>query len=185
MARRKLIWARLAPAITSLNNTSAGIGGSLESQDLLSDFRTEAGLLRGPVGCTVMRVRLSINAVIQSTAPNVLPSINANGMYYGIRVFDQSELTVQETIEAPAVGPQLDRHADWMAWGRVPMKAFAGTPGVATSTGIYWVDVDVRSMRKMEELGQTLGLIVQTTSAVVGGTIDQVVAATSVLLALP
>lgn len=178
MARRKLIWARQPLAVSTLTNVSAGIGGAIESNDLLQVFRAEAGLLKGPVGLTVMRVRLHINFDISTGA--VGDSIRQfGGVYYGIRVFDTQELSELDVTEVVARGPVSDPHADWMTWGRVPAKTSIGTNTVG------WEEVDVRSMRKIDELGQTLGIVLQATSSSASSVVSIVTASTSVLLALP
>lgn len=179
MARRKLIWARQPLASTTLANISAGVAGAVESQDLLNVFRTEAGLLKGPVGLTVMRIRLQISLDLAADATTTAIR-NSGGVYHGIRVFDTQELTDMDVNEQVARGPVADPHADWMAWGRTPLKQINGAVSF-----IGWQDVDVRAMRKMEELGQSLGLVLQATSGVLGGVITGVFTSTSVLLALP
>lgn len=188
MARRKLIWARMAPAITSLAIRDNGNGGLVETQDLLTTFRSQAGITAGPVGLTIMRIRLQISFYLP--ASSFFGEIMATGgVYYGIKIYDLVDAAVQEASEQPARGPQLDPHADWMAWGRaVPPRIDDGgatTSNVPIAVGNY--EVDVRSMRKLDELGQTIALAMQATSATatIGGALPGVLASTSVLLALP
>lgn len=181
MARRKLVWARSAPAMTSLAVVQNTPGGAVETQDLLQTFRQQAGLLAGPVGLTVVRVRMSIHAYF-NTAGTFAEFTQGFGLYYGIRTYDTADLAQQEATERVDQGPMLDPHADWMAWGRVMPKAAVSTAPFA----LGWADVDVRSMRKFDELGMTLGLAVQTTSAASLGTaVSTVLVSTSCLLALP
>lgn len=178
MARRKLIWARQPLAITTLTNINASQGGSIESNDLLAGFRSEAGLLKGPVGLTAMRIRLHIN--FDLTTDGITNTVRQfGGIYYGVRVFDTTELSELDVTELPNRGPYLDPHADWMTWGRVPAKTNIGTNVVG------WEEVDVRSMRKIEELGQTLGLVLQATTGSATGVLQTITASTSVLFALP
>lgn len=182
MARRKLIWARMPRATTTVTRVDGTAGGAIESQDLLADFRTRAGIVTGPVGLTVMRIRMFIQWTAEST-DNDGASINANGLYYGIKVMEWNDLVLQEATEVPARGPMLAPHDDWMCWGMVNTKGAWGAP--ATEPVLFgWAEVDVRSMRKVDELGQTLGLQVQTTLPTAGST-PQVLTTTSVLLALP
>lgn len=179
MARRKLIWARMAPAITSLGRVAGGVGQTVETQDLLQTYRTMAGITRGPVGLTVMRIRLQISYTAVGVN-GVSGDFGVHGLYYGIRVEDFNAALLQETTEVPDYGPQLDPHADWMAWGRVQAVATYPTDNI-----IATADVDVRSMRKIDELGQTLVLALQTTVASASQTTVNCLASTSVLLALP
>lgn len=180
MARRKLVWARMAPAITTL--TGNGTNSSLESQDLLESFRTQAGISRGPVGLTVMRVRLAFSYYTAVTAA-VNDIFAAGGIYYGVRKFSFNELANQDLVEQTNLGPQQDPHADWMAWGRIPIRDASFNALMAPiAVGAHW-EVDVRSMRKIDELGETLGLVIQVPSA--GQTITNVIASASTLVALP
>lgn len=180
--RRKLVWARMAPAITSLSQINASVGGAIESQDLLTDFRTLMGIGAGPPGITIMRIRMHISYLTSSSIADQLTS--GLGVYYGIKVCDLTDLVSQETTELPSRGPQIDKHADWMAWGRVPVKNTTSTSAGAVTFIGGWEDVDVRSMRKIDELGQTLGLWVQATNSA-GGANSGYQVSTSVLVALP
>lgn len=184
MARRKLIWSRVPFAVTSLEGVAAGTGGAIEVQDLLGPYRAEAGITRGPVGLTVMRIRMSLGFDVTSTdAAGTVAQIRAiGGIYYGIRVYDFAELAAEEAAGIVARGPMIEPHLDWMTWGRVPVR-YATVPVAASTTIIGNVDVDVRAMRKIDELGQTLGLVVQTTSG--GAGVSAIGCATSTLLALP
>lgn len=181
MARRKLIWARMPRATTSLTRINGSTGGGIESQDLLADFRTQMGVTAGPVGLTVMRVRMFIQWAADVVNDGV--SIDANGLYFGIKVFDTLDLSTQETTEVPARGPMLSPHDDWMAWGQVNTKTLYRAGGT-TDRYQGWMEVDVRSMRKIDELGQTLGLQCQSTLPTAGA-VPQCLTSTSVLLALP
>lgn len=184
MARRKLIWARTPFAVTSLEGVAAGTGGAIEVQDLLAPYRTEAGITRGPVGLTVVRIRMTIGFDVTATdASGTVAQIRAiGGIYYGIRVYDFPELAAEEAAGIVARGPMIEPHLDWMTWGRVPVR-HTSVPVAASTNIIGNADVDVRSMRKIDELGQTLGLAVQTTSG--GAGVAAITCQTSVLLALP
>lgn len=116
-------------------------------------------------------------------SPDYADQLNGFGLYYGIRTYDRADLADQEATERVNQGPMLDPHADWMTWGRVPIKQ---VDGAATPTAVGWEEVDVRSMRKFDELGMTLGLAVQSTSSrALGSAVGVVLASVSVLLALP
>lgn len=188
MARRKLIWARMAPAVTSLSVATNGNGGLVEVQDLLTTFRTQAGITAGPVGLTVMRIRMQVSLYLPGTSFfGEIASVG--GVYYGIKVTDLSDAVQQEAIEQVPRGPQTDPHADWMAWGRAPVRNIGDGGALSTNVpiGMGSTEVDVRSMRKFDELGQTLLLSMQSTSAgaTIGSAVPGVLVSTSVLLALP
>lgn len=181
MARRKLVWARMAPTTTSVTRIAGGVGQAVEIQDLLATFRSQAGLLKGPAGLTAVRLRMTIEWHADVAAD--MMSIRQNGFYYGVRVMDWNDVALQDITEVPDRGPQLDPHADWMTWGRIPVK-YQDTTNVPTVQAGGWAEVDVRSMRKMEELGQTIALTLQTTLPTAGAA-PVVVASHSILLALP
>lgn len=152
MARRKLIWTRQAPAISSLTRISSATGGVIETHDLLTAYRVQAGLLAGPVGITAMRIRMNIQYSIPVSLGSTAADILSLGMYYGIKVIDKAQSDAMDITEVPAFGPQLSPHDDWMAWGTVPVKVPTYTAGALESVS-GWLEADVRSMRKVDELG--------------------------------
>lgn len=175
--RRKLIWARMAPAMTAMANVGVASQWT-ESQDLLQTFRTQAGITAGPVGLTVMRMRFAV------TSQDV-PSDIFGQLVIGVRVMDTQE-AVQAEADATAFSPVTDPHADWMCYEPI------GFPANSTRTAtppLKIVDhhIDVRSMRKFEELGQTLVLVAGTTQPYGGaaGATFPLFITSSVLLALP
>lgn len=184
MARRKLVWARMAPAMTTLNVVANTVGGAIETQDLLSTFRTQAGLIRGPVGLTVMRVRLTFH---WSGDASQYTDMAVSPLYFGLKVQDYQAAVAEEAAEIPTRGPQLDPHADWMAWGQLPWKETTQDSSGNVTGILGWHEVDVRSMRKIDELGQTLVLLVQGTASAetIGGPAYAMVVSSSVLVALP
>lgn len=185
MARRKLIWARMAPAMTTLVTINNGIGGAIESQDLLQTFRTQAGLTRGPVGLTVMRIRMGLYFYANSAeAPGLA---TGTPLFFGIRKRSFDIATLEEATEQPPWGPQLSPHDDWMAWGMLPPKQWFRDDTGSINGAAGWSDVDVRSMRKLDELDETLQLVVQGTagSNTIGQPAYLLGVSTSVLVALP
>lgn len=145
-ARRKLIWARS----TSLDAAPAPAAGV--AHDLLAQFRTDGG---SSLGATVTRVRIDYTLVWTLDAATAIPF---NQLAVGV-IVDQLQL---DQTEVPRPGDE--EHADWMYWRRhtaVPeFSALTGTAGV-TVTGSW--SVDVRSQRKVEELGQTLWFVMDPT----------------------
>lgn len=106
---------------------------------MLSGFETAYGAQL--IGCTIARVRLDLT-VLTPTAPG--------GLLYGVRVADVDQAT--DLAVAPTYGPGSRPHLDWMAWGTVLTES---------SSARAVKEVDVRSMRKVEELGETLVLSVE------------------------
>lgn len=177
MARRKLIWARMAPAITVLGNIGAG-STFTESQDLLQTFRTQAGITAGPVGLTVMRMRFTISTQNWATA------LFAQAVF-GVRVMDSNEAILAEA-DATNFGPVADPHADWMCYETIAPRGTSTATATPPLAIVHQV-IDVRSMRKLDELGQTLVCVAQSVppNAGVGGLTQPFSVVSSVLLALP
>jgi len=133
--RRKLVWARTTP--TAPTFTAAGTTVLIP---LLSRFETVYGA--DPVGTTVMRIRAKLS-FRSSTAGNQIRTVAAIGV-------------LPAGVTAATVSPASQEHLDWMYW-----QTFHYEPVIATefATINMW-DVDVRAKRKMEELNQTLFLVI-------------------------
>lgn len=172
--KRKLVWARMTPAISSVANVAAGTQFT-ESQDLLTTFRTQAGLTAGPVGLTVMRMRFSVSCAEFSTG-------SAAQFVLGVRVMDSQEAVAAET-DATAYSPAVsDPHADWMCF-----EPFSAVSAVTSVSGRVEHAIDVRSMRRLDELGQTLVAVLGTVGPYGGAAATSIAISvtSSVLLALP
>lgn len=165
-ARRKLIWARSL----SLDSTATPAAGV--AHDLLAQFRTDGG---SSLGATVTRVRIDFTLVWTLAAATDIPF---NSLAVGA-IVDQLQL---DQTEVPRPGDE--EHADWMFWKRfsaVPeYSALTGTAGVTVTAHHAW---DIRSQRKVEELGQTLWFVVDPTYT--GSNVLSCRANASVLLKLP
>lgn len=154
---RKLVWARTGPtaAVKSAGANSVRV-------DLLSAFQTSYGAQL--LGCTVMRIRGSwmyVSAVGDIKQP----------MVAGIRVFDEAGNI------ALTPGPITDPHADWMYYE-------ANMPWITQVAGTTYAGMtnfDVRSRRKIEELGNGLAMVFEDTATLARDMWYQA----SVLLALP
>ena len=116
------------------------------------------------MGVTVTRVRGRVS--VQETTGT--PTGDFLGL--GLIVEDRNSLA----SEIPH--PYADEHADWMAW--MPLTAY-GQDGITGSRAAF--EIDVRSQRKMDEVGQTLWL---SLDAAVTSTFS-VIVSLSVLLKLP
>lgn len=135
---RKKVWTRSFIGQTTL----AAAAGSYSLP--LASFETDYGAQL--LGVTVARIR----AQLWIQAPN-----GRNGYLYGFRIATAD--TVADLAPAPAQAPGTMPNADWMAYG----LAHAGAQGGLDNL----VDVDVRSMRKLDELNQTLLLAVENVGA--------------------
>lgn len=157
--RRKLVWARTGPVENQTK--TAGVAGTSRT-DLLAQFQTTYGAQL--LGCTVMRIRGTWAYV--AAVGDIKKPITC-----GIRVFDEAHNI------ATLPGPITDPHADWMYYETL----LANEPQVAGTTYTGRSVFDVRSRRKIEELGQGLAIAFEGNSAVAQDFWWQA----SVLLALP
>lgn len=153
---RKKVWARQV----NINAVVAAGPNEHFNADLLSPLRAQLGLDSAPPGLTVIRVRGSVTMVTAGEASMGL---------MGIRVYNRSAGNAGAALLA-VEGPATDPHADWMTF----VTIFDHPNEQAT-------EFDVRSMRRLEELSQSLCISFQT-PAEDGGSFRY---SASVLLALP
>ena len=129
--QRKMIWAREVGTTTD----------DLTRVDLLSDFRAQLG--SDVVGTTAIRIRGDIAAhTVAPAGTGTVPSF-----VVGVRV--ASEVIV----DTADVDPAVDLHEDWMYWRTV-------LPFQDEADMFFGVTLDVKSMRKIDELGCTLFMYV-------------------------
>jgi hypothetical protein len=129
--------------------------------DLLQDFRTELDWTGTP-GVTMMRLRADL---LVTNAGATAPSDAS--VLFGVIRWNIGSLGSIAT-------PFTDAGADWAAYGRM----YVGAQGALSSQ----FTIDVRSMRKLEELQQTMALVFEAPTAETGTSITGTV---STLLALP
>jgi len=153
--RRKLIWARHITENAAMTNP--------QQIDLLDEFRTVNGGAQ-PIGSTVTRVVISY-----AQARVAASAVAGSGVIVG--------LIVAPTIAAQVPLPVTQPHEDWMYWKYLRYW----DAGRASQGQAAW-DFDVRSQRKMAELGQTLWFVAQAQPFVATDTFSL---AASVLLRLP
>lgn len=83
-----------------------------------------------------------------------------------MRVADDSELSDPPTVDEGPAGP-AGRHSDWMWWQPLMLPGAGASSALAAHfDGANWVDIDVRSMRKIDELNQGLVLYTHVSSDV-------------------
>lgn len=141
---RKFVWAR-----------SFGFLGSDTGQfgvDLLGNFQQEYGAQL--VGATVVRIRGFIS-------PGQTPLQGTYGGVYGI-IVDTDNTILDDSRNAV----EQREHDDWLAYLPYTIQGVENRPGnVATSNANAneWA-VDIKSSRKVQELGQSLFLFRETPS---------------------
>ena len=153
--QRKRVWARQLGSFTGVTQALA------QDLSLTGQFETDYGA--DLVGATVARTHVSLSAVTTAGTSAVA------GLAVGI--------LMRPAPIATAVAP-LDpefRHADWSY-----VRVFWGDPGAAGTAEQLVADIDLKSMRKMDEIGMTYELVVQ--SATSGSTWDVQFHANTLLL---
>lgn len=166
--RRKMVWARQ----TATGSPSTVAAGQTVVFDLLSQFRAEYGGAT-PLGATVTRARIDLGTQAIQTAGFV-------GCLTAGLIVDQALNAAHPLSEVP--DPAVEIHADWMFWRTYfPLPAGDGDNLGITGLTTSAYEIDVRSQRKMEELGESLFFVVRNSTA--SSHLVQVGA--SVLLKLP
>lgn len=137
---RKFIWARTFVSIPVVDLATE------EHIDALAEVQTAIGA--DLIGCTVVRTRgeiLAVNADATAGTTAVM----------GMRVFTTS------TLGSIAAGsaPVSDEYADWMLW-----EPFVMTASGNAEYGAHRKTIDVKSARKLEEVGQSVLLSFQGSS---------------------
>lgn len=163
--RRKLVWARHAEEQFTVPTAT------FNALNLLGTFETAYGA--NLIGCTVVRIRLRWSAFIADTTGQPVAGL-------GVRVADEADITT--SAPADPLGPLSDLHADWMAWDTTLMTVLQGgttNPSLAGPLASRYLDV--KAMRKFDELGQGVYAVFEHTAAV--NVVYNV--STSVLVALP
>ena len=131
-----MIWARTAVE---------GVQGTVTDfvfANALADFQADYGA--DLVGSTVIRVRGHVMATVDTTTPTFKKGVLA------ARVATQSTIPVLSDTH----GPEQDRGADWF-WYQ-PLALTAGAELSGAGGPVQRIEVDVRSARKLEEVGQTI-----------------------------
>jgi len=140
--RRKRIWAR---------DTDNSIEGSqsLHSFQPLLTFQTALG--SDLLGVTIARIRLTLGVRTLAGTANT-----RGGVAFGLLVAPD---TLDPLTDA---GPLTFPHLDWMWWTYLPSPA-GHQIGVAGEEPAFDTFIfDVKSMRKMDELGDTLFFVKET-----------------------
>lgn len=161
------MWARETHQLTGGGGTATS-----DAQELLSDFATEYGLASGraPVGSTVGGMIYRVRFQIATAAPGAATQIG-----WGVIVHSATT-----ALEVPR--PFIDRHADWLEWGSVPVNGLNvdSTVSIGESENLGH---RVRSMRKLEEVGERLWFVYELLNP--GTSTLNVNGAWSTLLILP
>jgi len=164
--RRKRVWARFVDSNAALSELEYNF-------DLLSDFRTSAGINLNLPGITIGRVRIKIQVRLDF-------SVSAGDATSGVTcgIYTQSQQATAGRLSSAS-----DLVDDYLYWSWHPFcEKSNSTISALTADGMFAFEVDSKAMRKMDEVGEGLFLNVQSTGAV---EIDTICVAGSVLLILP
>lgn len=143
--RRRLFWARR----TALSAFTAADRAA--SYNLLADFETAYGA--DLFGFTVTRI---IGHYTYWTTSNTGVATTYN-VSTGIRVDDESEIDGSTEAEQIARLPVNDPFTDWMfARNNIGVTTTTGDPAQGFQLALNRVDLDLRSQRRLDELGQSL-----------------------------
>jgi hypothetical protein len=145
--RRKRVWVSHNEQIPS--GTSAGF-------DCLADFRTRTGITAGPMGITIARIRGQVQFLVAS--PVTLDE--GSGVYVGI--LKESRLETTLTIDKPLTNPYLDYM--YRTW--VPASHYNPTNSTVANSYIWSHEFDVKSMRKIDEVDETLWLTYEASGGI-------------------
>jgi len=157
--RRKRVWA-------DQQFTDAGFAeDSLRSQDLLADYVTNGGSTQG---VTVVRTLLWVSWLI-------------NEAHVG-RDYIEFGLIKGTKATADVADVHLEPYADW-AW--VDRVGSGTTTGLVTADAPEFYTADVKSSRKVDEIGETWWLIYKGTAPVTATATYDVQARARTLLLLP
>ena len=172
--QRKKIWVRDAVEQVS------PVPSSHFRRDILADFRTQAGLSINLPGFTLgpFKIRIGIRFDITAATPNLT---QADGYLVGL-VVDQVDATAT-LAPLPASVP----NADWAWYQWYPLAptddVIVEAANAATNVQVVkTIEIDCKSMRKIEEVGQTMWLVVEGTGNAV---IDEFTSYVQTLARLP
>lgn len=137
---RKFVWARSLGILATGEGTPLGV-------DLLANFQSEYGAQL--LGSTVVRVR----GYISPTATGAGADSGGFGGLFGLIVGRDTD-----NYNAPEMATEQREHDDWLAYlpWAVQNPTSDGQKVVTTNVQASPFAVDIKSSRKIEELGQTL-----------------------------
>jgi len=146
--RRRTSWAR--SSVTNSLTTNVPLRVSL-----LDPFMTDLAIPNMLPGITVGPIRGQITFVRTGTV-TVTNALDAT-VFWGIQA-------ATEATDADDMDPESHQHTDWMWWERLGLPGTAqatGTTPAFVATGMQRRYVDIRSMRKLDEVEMDLFLVVK------------------------
>jgi len=130
------VWGRIGSTLTLSGTTPV-------QEDLLGILKVQLGA--GVLGATVGRVRLTMGVARTSGS-----TVTAN-FFAGVKVGDGA-------VEAVDQDPATLTGLDWMFWRKCFLAEDNAGGALASLHAMAW-EFDIKAMRKMQEVGQTLWLV--------------------------
>jgi hypothetical protein len=129
-------------------------GGTPLILDCFATYKTKAGILTIPPGITIIGIRYSLNLSFSA--------VNLNGAA-GV---DWGFIVAPDTSDSDDLDPSLNTHLDWMEWGSSRHLSVVTAGGGFSMVGNGDEGFRrVRSMRKIQEIGNQLFFMLTPTAA--------------------
>lgn len=161
-ARRKLVWNHSVETDTTLGQTNGAV-------DILADFRTVMGITANLPGCTIARVR----GAVQYLYDPLVAATSLSGLFIGM---------VVNEIGLASPRPLTNPNADWFYREWLPDAQPGQVIDPAAGAALASWQFDVKSMRKMQEVNQTIAFAWERTAV---PNLNALTVVTSVLIMLP
>ena len=125
------------------------LGLTAQSDNVLGQYQTDAGLLAHPPGITIVGIRYTLSFFLSTPA-----AIAPNTFYWGFIVTDGG-------TPASVIDPAANEHLDWMEYGNKTLASGQGAQSILSMVG----NGDdgfrtVRSRRRLNELSDILAFAV-------------------------
>ena len=125
------------------------LGLTAQSDNVFSQYQTDAGLLAHPPGITVVGIRYTLSFFLTTPA-----AISPNTFYWGFIVTDGG-------TPASVIDPAANEHLDWMEYGNKTMASGQGAQSLLVPLGQGDDGFrTVRSRRRLNELSDILAFAV-------------------------
>jgi len=139
--RRRTLWAH--------QSTSLASAAGAQSVDLLTSLKSIAGLSAGPMGITIRRIRLSIQIDFDVTST----VLNRDSGIYLTTIVETGGLA---SAAVPTASSNPDKDFNFRIWLPATGGLGVGVPTQASEHIFISREFDIKSMRKLHDLGDTL-----------------------------
>jgi len=149
--KRKMVWAHQSTSLAS----SAGA----QSVDLLTNFKTATGTTAGPFGITIRRIRISIQIDFDLTST----VLNRDSGIYLTTLLETGGIA---SASVPTASSNPDKDFNFRIWLPASGGLGVGVPTQASEHIFISREFDIKSMRKLHDIGDTLYFSAIPTGAV-------------------